>query len=607
MFVLLVSACGPDPAPPARAEARRPTRYGQAEGEVTERRLVVGQGWTCALDEERNVRCWGQLPWEEEPRPVHEIEALRGAVQIEGTGAGMCVRDGAGFVKTVSEGGIADLDSLRGASSVGAGGALCCAAFEDGHVACAFGGEPYEPAGQNIDDAIDMRSVGTLACARRRENLVTCWGVREGSPFERVQPGPMPPARLGTMSGRPCLIDDDGRATCITNPARLPVTFPVRALEGWGADYGAIDEGGRLHVFDPATRSFNIHGGDALTVGVSRVDHGCVMRVDGAVECWGDDRQGQVTGVLPARASEVTTVRGVRGATDVALANGQACALVEGALLCWSATDAEASPIDVGDVALEEIVHTGQAVCGRDAEARVHCAIEGHLVLIPGITAVSLHEGVRGRLVAVDARGAVVVFRADPARAEPWTARRLRGATELGMVDRMTVCGLRRGALVCEVPQGGELHEPEITGASRLFVGGGQRFAVSEDGAVRAWGGAGSGELGVAPGSGPDGRHGEPVAVEGLPSEELTIVASARASCAYGATGPLRCAGAVPFTSEGDAPGFREVEGVADVRAFALRGGAGCAVVADGEVRCWGEVLRADGRARRWLTPTPVE
>ena len=142
-----------------------------------------------------------------------------------------------------------------------------------------------------------------------------------------------------------------------------------------------------------------------------------------------------------------------------------------------------------------------------------------------------------------------------------------------------------------------------------MFAGAEQFFWIDTAGALHAAGHNGSGQLGLPPS--PPLREGAPVTLPELPAG---MSFAAHASCAWTEAGPIRCAGLderlVPRDPRfGGARGdgsWREIPGLREIATVDQGARMGCAVLQNGELRCWGVGARGDGNARTLGAPTQV-
>ena len=147
---------------------------------------------------------------------------------------------------------------------------------------------------------------------------------RARRPPERVVPPPPSPGRLESMpeldgsicvgTEHACLVAEDGRVACV------------------GAnDHGQLGDGGQReqHAWVWAT------GLEGVARVVCGGDTTCAVGREGAVHCWGQNRNDAVVPGGGETLTEPTRIPGLSGATDVAFGEG-ACALLRGGRVrCW--------------------------------------------------------------------------------------------------------------------------------------------------------------------------------------------------------------------------------------------------------------------------------
>jgi len=144
--------------------------------------------------------------------------------------------------------------------------------------------------------------------------------------------------------------------------------------------------------------------------------------------------------------------------------------------------------------------------------------------------------------------------------------------------------------------------------ATAVAAGAVHTCALSADGTVRCWGSNNYGQLG----DGSRERRLTPVAVAGLPGKVAQIACGAFHTCAVLADGQVACWGAngsqqIGRPEPSRAPKPALVAGLTEVKGLALGAGHTCAVVGGGEVRCWGDnSLGQLGQPRTGAPPQPV-
>ena len=178
----------------------------------------------------------------------------------------------------------------------------------------------------------------------------------------------------------------------------------------------------------------------------------------------------------------------------------------------------------------------------------------------------------------------------------PTPARRLTLATGVALlVALLAPIGLSAPATADA--SGGVAGRPRAD-ASAISLGYEFGCAVVSSGAVRCWGDNGSGQLSQGNFANVGDNTGESTAVVPLPRPAVSVAAGTSFACAILDTGQVRCWGANDYgqlaqgntTDIGDNPGEAAVPVPLGRRAVALTAGDShaCAVLDDGQVRCWG-------------------
>ncbi len=306
-----------------------PTRVSGLEPAL---RVFAGASHTCALLENGNVGCWG----------------VNSAGQVS---------SGAPKQVTSPRGVALEEDPV----DLALGAVHTCAAFGDGSVSC-WGDDSQDFLGvgascaesgtgcvsapsvvAGISDAVSIAAGGVQAdslpkqlgytCAVRQDGSVGCWGDNRDHQLGRgadsaaqVEPAP---ARVVDADGfalrgvtkvtagdhHACALDDTARVWC------------------WGT---APNAGG-----DVAIHVTELDGAVAISAGES---HTCAVDGSGRVWCWGSNLDWEAADPADADTCSIsadcvphpTIMRGISGATAVAVGSRHSCALVDaGEVWCW--------------------------------------------------------------------------------------------------------------------------------------------------------------------------------------------------------------------------------------------------------------------------------
>lgn len=230
-----------------------------------------------------------------------------------------------------------------------------CALERSGHVACFAGARPAKRV-PDVTDAVEVAN----ACARRADGSVTCW---EGGGITPTA-SPSPVTRLAQGYGSACAIRANGRLVCWSNvypyptgstlPDLAPVEFALpRDVELAATSYmrGTCTKararnvecwGGEAAFAEASTTVGGTE--DAVMLALAEY-HGCVLRRDGRVACWGFNYADQL-GVPREEAEErweASPIARLTGAVFVAAGSGEpssgtgsTCVVTRDAeVVCW--------------------------------------------------------------------------------------------------------------------------------------------------------------------------------------------------------------------------------------------------------------------------------
>jgi alpha-tubulin suppressor-like RCC1 family protein len=248
---------------------------------------------------------------------------------------------------------------------VAAGGSHTCAGV-DGGVQC-WGDNTYGQLGDGTHSGrttpVDVVGLNASAralitgdhhtCALTASNGVKCWGgngagqLGDGTTTDRTTPVDVSGLGSGVHT-----IAAGGGHTCAL------VYGGVRCW-GWNAD-GQLGDGSKVIRTTPVAVSGLSSGMRAVAAGAS---HTCAVTDGGAVQCWGDNRYGQLgDGSTTDRTTPVNVLGLDSGVRAIAAGGYHTCALTAaGQMKCWGANDSgqlgdgttiqHATPVDVSGLA----------------------------------------------------------------------------------------------------------------------------------------------------------------------------------------------------------------------------------------------------------------
>jgi alpha-tubulin suppressor-like RCC1 family protein len=232
--------------------------------------LSVSQGFGCAVDATKAVRCWGNdvpgQPWGQ-LYVSREIDGLR-ADEIDVGVTFACARTGGELACWGS----------NGSGELGAGWASV-------HPA------PIDVPG--IDDAVDVHAGNTFTCARRRSGAVACWGH----------------------------FYDQNTANAHADPRAIPSAHGAVELSGL-VELCARFPDGDVRCGQPPVGRMRGVARRALDLDAD-ISNNAVVRADGTVLSWGFNDFGQFGDGAPDSGRGV--MKGVRDAIAVAVGDSQTC------------------------------------------------------------------------------------------------------------------------------------------------------------------------------------------------------------------------------------------------------------------------------------------
>lgn len=393
-------------------------------------------------------------------------------------------------------------------------------------------------------------------CALAREG-VKCWGDNSVGQLGQGSP------TLRSLPAETASLDNTALALAVGSYHACSLTANG-GVQCWGRNYysqlgdGTTDDRGW-----PAGVTGLSGGFQALTAGAT---HTCALNSAGGVQCWGDNRAGELGDGSQTRRSTPVAVSGLAGGVKAVTAGGYfTCALTDGGgVKCWGDNWAG----NLGD--------------GSGVGQTLPVNVAG---LQSGVQAVSAGEA---HACALLENGGVLCW----------------GHNEDGELGDGTT--MERTTPVAVSGLGGK--------AIAISAGGGywgaHTCAVLENGTVQCWGSNGSGQLGTGS-AGPSSPA--PQTVSNLPGPASRVWAGAYHSCARLADGSAWCWGGNRYGQLGDGtlsdqPTATGVNGLsAAVLALDVGEDHTCALAGSGRVKCWGADYNGQlGVGSRPFSATPL-
>ncbi len=271
--------------------------------------ISAGGGHSCALTTTGGVECWG--------------DDSGGELDDGSTGASSVPVAASGL--------------SSGVVSISAGFFSTCALTVAGAVECwgdellGSGTTPTTVSG--LSSGVSAISAGyNFACALTSAGGVECWGVNaygqlgNGTTYNST----VPVAVSGLSSGVVAISAGDEHACALTSAG---------GVECWGKNYyGQLGDNGATGYDAFSSVPVAVSG---LSSGVSAIssggDHTCALTGTGAVDCWGDDAEGQLGDGTTTSSPVPVPVSGLSsGVRAISAGEDHTCALTNaGAVECW--------------------------------------------------------------------------------------------------------------------------------------------------------------------------------------------------------------------------------------------------------------------------------
>jgi len=304
--------------------------------------ISSGQGHNCAILDNGTVSCWGYGPYGQlgngETNEISTAPILAGNLGIgrtavaitAGEGHTCAILDNADIrcwgwnvVGQLGDGGLADKSTPTLTSSFGTGRAVALSERDlDGD-----GTYTIFQSHKFLDNREQSISTGDgHTCAILDNGAVSCWG----SSGDGGKTTPTLTSSLG--NGRTAVAISSGyRHTC--------VILDNGSVSCWGeGSNGQLGNGGTADKYTPTLSSSLGTGRTAVALSSGQF-HTCAILDNGAVSCWGEGGQGRLgNGDSSIRTTPTITNSLGSGRTATAIASGgsHTCAILDnGAVSCW--------------------------------------------------------------------------------------------------------------------------------------------------------------------------------------------------------------------------------------------------------------------------------
>lgn len=484
--------------------------------------IAAGESHTCVVLAGGGVKCWGDdYNGLNSPTPV-AVAGISDATAISADRGSTCAVLADRSTKCWGSLQGQDISNLSGAVAVAMGANHSCAILLGGEVEC----EGENPLGQlgaaslglsdsiamvsGIDDALQIAASAYTTCVLEESAQIRCWGagnygeLGNGVIGETTSPttvlGIADATTMSSGVGYRCAIVEGGQVDC------------------WGANTLGQLGNGTLGVdsADPTPAPVpGLSGASAVAAGAN---HTCAVVTAGHVDCWGDNRDGQLgAGSSGTNHPEPIEVQELSGATAVAVGQNHSCAIVaEGRVRCWGQGaygqlgDGEDTPISLAPVSASGLTGASAIAAGET----VTCAISAGSLFCWGYQYGSTPTPVEG----------------------------ISGARAVA-IDTATICvALQTGAVDCWGNYTGSTTPKAVAGVSGALTvdtEAGRFCSVTSSAQVLCWGERNTNELDTRLGTfSPEDPH----LIPGL-SGALQASGGRDFTCALLASGQIKCLG----------------------------------------------------------------
>ncbi len=571
--------------------------------------LAGGYGFSCALTSSGAVKCWGRNSFGTLGNGSYthsfvpsQVQGIHNAIALAGRLRHVCALLATGEVRCWGNGSSGQLGSgpatfvsntpvnvvgIADAIAITAGDDHSCALLATGAVKC-WGNNAYYQLGNGVQTnssvPVDVASIGNgvaiaaggaHTCAVTADSTVKCWGRNSNG-------------QLGggntTIAVTPILLPALSGVTDITSGSgHSCARLSAGDIQCWGDNYfGQLGNGANTSLSAPVTVTGISDASAVIAGGVVT----CAVLGSGAMRCWGNNGWGQLGNGSNSDANVPTPVSGISNPTAVMGTYSHFCARFADALRCWGYNiDGEMGngvrgvseiPVDMpGVIDADAVSVNGLYTCVLVAGAVRCTGANNNGQLGNGQTAYSL--------VPVPVTG---ISNATAITTAYWHA--------CAIVSASVYCwGLNSSGQLGNGTTTNSSVPVVVTGVSNAIAVAASHFgvcALTSVGEVKCWGGNYSGQLGNG---GPLSIATTPVTVSGI-SSAVTLAAGNFHNCAVLAGGDVRCWGSNTAGQLGDGSTTNRitpvnVSGISGVTALTAGELHTCAVLATGEARCWGD------------------
>ena len=286
--------------------------------------LVAGRYHTCALAKTGEVKCWGREQYGSMALGVYSVKLPTASPSV-----GKVTGISAGAYNTCAWHG---------------GTAWCWGAGSYGQIGNGKTESTNKlPAAINLKEKVQQVAIGGQhACALAKGGGVWCWGYNyynaAASISDKTVNNPLQvkaitdAVQVAAGNRHSCALLKDGTVKCW----------------GYNSSYQAAGKyvSGGSRVKNPVTVA-GVTGARRIALGGNT---SCALLKTGTIRCWGSNHGGMLgTGSISPTSSKPVDVKGITGATALAVGSTHACAFVGEKLMCWGRSREGQGGTPIGD------------------------------------------------------------------------------------------------------------------------------------------------------------------------------------------------------------------------------------------------------------------
>lgn len=257
----------------------------EGEADIKIKAVAAGHKHTCALDTEGRVHCWGENAHGQMEPPEGELfEQIVAGIEYT------CGLTGA--MRAICWGEIEEdpVDALDGEFEYLSGGDFqVCGIGASGELKCWGMSWGDAPGGKWKDVSVGYQHSCSLAY---EDGEIHCWGTNYQIELEDIYGSY---ASVSAGNTHVCVIEESERARCWGMSEAPPAGVFFRDISsGDGYTCGITSEESRLRCWGKQIQARTDYPEGVYKAVSAGGEHACAIKLDGGLECWGRNQEGQI-------------------------------------------------------------------------------------------------------------------------------------------------------------------------------------------------------------------------------------------------------------------------------------------------------------------------